>query len=27
VNWGLAAVIWLVIGRVVERVIRPRTTR
>jgi hypothetical protein len=27
VNWGLAAVIWLVIGRVVERVVRPRTTR
>jgi hypothetical protein len=27
VNWGLAAVIWLIIGRVVERVIRPGTTR
>jgi uncharacterized alpha-E superfamily protein len=24
VNWGLAAVIWLVIGKVVERVVRPR---
>jgi hypothetical protein len=23
VNWGLAAVVWLVIGRVLERVIRP----
>ncbi|HEX3930816.1 MAG TPA: hypothetical protein VHW64_08935 [Nocardioides sp.] len=23
-NWGLAAVIWLVAGRVVERIIRPR---
>jgi len=22
-NWGLAAVIWLVIGRILERVIRP----
>jgi hypothetical protein len=27
VNWGLAAVIWLVIGRVVERLVRPRTGR
>lgn len=25
VNWGLAAVIWLVVGRVVERVVRPRS--
>lgn len=24
-NWGLAAVVWLIAGRVVERVIRPRT--
>ena len=23
VNWGLAAVVWLVLGRVAERVIRP----
>jgi hypothetical protein len=23
VNWGLAAVVWLVAGRVLERVIRP----
>lgn len=23
VNWGLAAVAWLIIGRVVERVVRP----
>ena len=23
-NWGIAAVVWLVIGRVVDRVIRPR---
>jgi hypothetical protein len=23
VNWGLAAVVWLIIGRVLERVIRP----
>jgi hypothetical protein len=23
VNWGLAAVVWLVAGRVVERIIRP----
>lgn len=22
-NWGLAAILWLVIGRVVERVVRP----
>jgi len=27
VNWGLAAVVWLVIGRIVERVIRPATGR
>jgi hypothetical protein len=23
-NWGIAAVIWLVIGRLLDRVIRPR---
>jgi len=23
VNWGLAAVVWLVVGRVLERIIRP----
>jgi hypothetical protein len=23
VNWGLAAVVWLVIGRVAERILRP----
>ncbi len=23
VNWGLAAVVWLVVGRILERVIRP----
>ena len=27
VNWGLAAVIWLVIGRLVERLVRPRSGR
>jgi hypothetical protein len=27
VNWGLAAVVWLIIGRVVERIVRPRTGR
>lgn len=27
VNWGLAAVVWLLIGRLVERIIRPRTAR
>ena len=26
-NWGLAAVIWLVIGRIVERIVRPRSVR
>jgi hypothetical protein len=26
-NWGLAAVIWLVIGRIAERVVRPRSGR
>jgi hypothetical protein len=26
VNWGLAAVVWLVAGRVLERIIRPRST-
>jgi hypothetical protein len=25
VNWGLAAVVWLVAGKIVERVVRPRT--
>ena len=23
VNWGLAAVFWLVLGRILERVVRP----
>jgi hypothetical protein len=23
VNWGIAAVVWLVVGRILERVIRP----
>ena len=23
VNWGLAAVVWLVVGRIVERIVRP----
>jgi len=23
VNWGLAAVVWLVVGKVLERIIRP----
>jgi hypothetical protein len=23
VNWGLAAVVWLVIGRILDRIIRP----
>ena len=27
VNWGIAAVLWLVIGRIVERIVRPRTGR
>jgi hypothetical protein len=27
VNWGLAAVIWLIVGRIAERVIRPRVGR
>jgi hypothetical protein len=27
VNWGLAAVVWLVIGRIVERIIRPAAGR
>jgi hypothetical protein len=27
VNWGLAAVIWLIIGRIVERLVRPRSGR
>jgi hypothetical protein len=25
VNWGIAAVVWLVVGRILERVIRPST--
>jgi hypothetical protein len=25
VNWGLAAVVWLVAGKAVERIIRPRS--
>jgi hypothetical protein len=25
VNWGLAAVVWLIAGKVLERLIRPRT--
>jgi hypothetical protein len=25
VNWGLAAVVWLVAGKIVERIVRPRT--
>jgi hypothetical protein len=25
VNWGLAAVVWLIIGKVLERLIRPRS--
>ncbi|HEY3528898.1 MAG TPA: hypothetical protein VGK78_07090 [Nocardioides sp.] len=27
VNWGIAAVVWLIIGRIVERIVRPRTGR
>jgi len=27
VNWGLAAVLWLIIGKVVERVVRPSARR
>jgi hypothetical protein len=27
VNWGLAAVVWLIIGKVVERVVRPSGRR
>jgi hypothetical protein len=26
VNWGLAAVVWLIVGKIVERVVRPRTS-
>ena len=22
-NWGLAAVVWLVVGRILDRIIRP----
>jgi hypothetical protein len=25
VNWGLAAVVWLIAGKVVERLVRPRS--
>jgi uncharacterized membrane protein YbhN (UPF0104 family) len=25
VNWGIAAVVWLVVGRILERIIRPST--
>ena len=24
VNWGLAAVVWLIVGKLLERIIRPR---
>jgi hypothetical protein len=27
VNWGLAAVLWLIIGKIVERIVRPRSGR
>jgi hypothetical protein len=27
VNWGLAAVVWLVAAKIVERIVRPRPTR
>ncbi len=27
VNWGLAAVVWLVVGKVLERLIAPRAAR
>ena len=27
VNWGLAALVWLVVGRFLERLIRPGTPR
>jgi hypothetical protein len=27
VNWGLAAVVWLVIGKVLERILRPSASR
>jgi hypothetical protein len=26
VNWGLAAVVWLIAGKAVERIIRPRSS-
>jgi hypothetical protein len=26
VNWGLAAVVWLIVGKIVERVVRPRSS-
>jgi hypothetical protein len=25
VNWGLAAVAWLIVGKIVERIVRPRS--
>jgi len=25
VNWGLAAVVWLIVGKLLERIIRPRS--
>lgn len=25
VNWGLAAVVWLIVGKIVERVVRPQS--
>jgi hypothetical protein len=25
VNWGLAAVVWLIAGKIVERIVRPRS--
>ena len=25
VNWGLAAVVWLIIGKIVERIVRPHS--
>jgi hypothetical protein len=25
VNWGLAAVVWLIVGKIVERIVRPRS--
>ena len=25
VNWGLAAVVWLIVGKIIERIVRPRS--